>query len=93
MTGVEKISELEGKRVRLVVGDKGKWFDQKEGRMVNTERSVADWIAGEVPVGTVGTIRPFTRIVMQIVWDGIKPKAGYVFGTTDETLKRMEVLT
>lgn len=84
MTGIEEISQLEGKRVRLLVGDR----DYKN----KLETGIGQWIAGDVPVGTIGTIRPFTPILMQIVWDGIIPKAGYVFGATDHTLKSLEIL-
>ena len=92
MTGVEQISQLEGKRVRLAVGDKKVWANpDNDYKKEIVESPIADWIAGEVPVGTIGTIRPFTRVLMQIVWDGITPKAGYVFGATDETLKKLEI--
>lgn len=45
-----------------------------------------DWPAGKVPPGTLGTVRPdptvpFTADVgWRVDWDGITPKAGYVFG-------------
>ena len=84
MTGIEGISQLEGKRVRLLVGDR----DYR----TKLETDIGQWIAGDVPVGTVGTIRPFTPILMQIVWDGITPKVGYVFGATDKTLQSLEIL-
>jgi hypothetical protein len=85
MTGIEEISNLEGKRVRLRVGDK----DYK----TQTETGIGQWIAGDVPIGTVGTIRPFSLYLMQIVWDGITPKEGYVFGVNDATLFKLEIMS
>jgi hypothetical protein len=84
MTDIEEIRQLDGKRVRLVVGD----IDYK----TKVETGLCHWIAGTVPVGTEGIIRPFTKFLMQIVWDGITPKEGYVFGVTDNTLKSLEIL-
>lgn len=77
-----KLQEMVGRRVRLLTGD--------EDSFGRTDKGL--WIAGDVPVGTIGTIQPFTRYLMQIVWDGITPKTDYVFGATDATLSRLEIL-
>jgi hypothetical protein len=39
------------------------------------------WCAGRVPVGSVGTVRPYVEGMHQIVWDHIESRDdGLVFG-------------
>lgn len=71
----DKVKALIGKRVRVKRGSGG-W-----GTFCNEESAM--WCAGNVPVGSTGTIveDPDRDHMVQIVWDhGQKPKPGYTFG-------------
>lgn len=44
---------------------------------------VSLWGAGDVPVGSEGVVAPYSEHLLQVHFDGITPKGGYVFGLTD----------
>ena len=86
-----EILDLIGSRVKVVRGTpktigwptKTEYFDHVK------------WIAGNVPVGSTGTIVevPNNNVIVQIVWDHDQlPKSGYVFGVVNfgQTLELIE---
>ena len=79
------VKPVVGMRVRVFQGEQnyngpGKHHDK------------AVWIAGEVPVGTEGTIYTenvggdVKRPMFAVKFDGIEPKKGYFFGMGDEQI-------
>ena len=66
------MNRMIGKRVKVI---KGMGEDEYAGFML--------WIAGKVPVGSIGTLQK-TRLSshgqFHIEWDGITAKDGYLFG-------------
>ncbi len=61
-----------GMRIRLIKGTSG--------------RDVGIWSAGEVPVGSVGTVYSTGDRVASVKFDGIDPKKGCHFGLTSDCL-------
>ncbi len=61
-----------GMRLKLVLGSNG--------------RATAGWYAGEIPVGSKGTVYVERNGCPAIKFDGIEPKDGLYFGLTSDCL-------
>lgn len=75
----EKVKALVGKRIKIVRGTPT--GHRTPGAPAYYDVSM--WCAGDVPVGSTGTIvdLPGSTCLCQIEWDhGQKPKPGYAFG-------------
>jgi hypothetical protein len=77
-TRTEPIVPRAGMRIRL---RRGEIRDARRPMTPDNLEPYGLWIAGEVPVGTVGTVyRPRDKSGNWAVrWDGIEPKPGYYF--------------
>jgi hypothetical protein len=77
---IQPVKLTEGLRLRIVRGDR------KDMRHSDCHGCIM-WIAGSVPVGTVGTVKK-TQVPGQrpgsemwaLHFDGIEPKPGFIFG-------------
>ena len=75
-----KAENLIGRRVRVRRGTKVNLARASEGY-----HDYAIWIAGNVPIGSTGTLveLPDSGHMVQVKWDhDQEPKPGYVFGVT-----------
>ena len=75
---MNRYDKLIGKRVRVHRGTTRNFSRLSEGFHLD-----AKWIAGDVPVGSTGTIVKGHLAIPEIAWDhGQEPKEGYVFGVS-----------
>lgn len=80
-----KVKPVVGMRVRVFQGERN--WNGPGKHHIN-----AVWIAGEVPVGTEGTIYVEKidgnekRPMFAVKFDGIEPKPGYFFGMSDDNI-------
>ena len=68
---------FDGMRVRFISHD----IRGIDGKL---KKRRSGWFAGDVPVGSVGTVRYHVGdygVGWRFDWDGITPKPGYIFGT------------
>jgi hypothetical protein len=75
------IKIVEGMKLKVVKGEQNHYGKGKHS-------AFGEWIAGSVPVGTVGTVYMAKigteNFMFALDFEGITPKEGYCFGLSEE---------
>ena len=105
MNEVKRIPIKVGMKLKIIKGDDMKaprWTTTAKQDLIDNPPKYAVWIAGYVPVGSIGTVYeaditvyngildkhvPTGRKMLSLKFDGLVEKAGYCFGLGEDVPK------